>query len=128
VGSGLPAFTHHPKTTFMAITNDQLKDYEFLQDMYADEYFPKFLVDKCKAILVRLCETIEAEKPADDESLLQLTHAATNEFNDLTAEFEENDSDFETAAREAVAADFDFIVKAYGFDLDVEDVIAPRDW
>jgi hypothetical protein len=128
VGSGLPAFTCHPKTTFMAITNDQLKDYQFVQDMYADDYFPKFLVDKCKAILIRLCETIEAQKPADDESLLQLTRAATNEFNDLTVEFEENDSDFETAAREAVAADFDFIVKAYGFDLDVEDVIATRDW
>jgi Family of unknown function (DUF5713) len=112
----------------MPITNDQLKSYPFLQEMYEDEYFPKFLVDKSKAILVRLCEAIEAQKPANNESLLQLTHAATNEFNELSDEFLENDSELETGAREAIGGDFDFIVKAYGFDIDVEDVIATRDW
>lgn len=38
------------------------------------------------------------------------------------------DSEREANAREILAADFDFIVKAYGFDLDIEEVIAPRDW
>jgi Family of unknown function (DUF5713) len=112
----------------MPITNDQLKSYPFLQVMYEDEYFPKFLVDKGKAILVRLCETIEARKPADNDSILQLTHAATDEFNALAEEFFENDSDIETVAREAIGGDFAFIVKAYGFDIDVEEVIATRDW
>jgi len=112
----------------MPITNDQLKSYPFLQEMYEDEYFPTFLVDKGKAILVRLCEAIEARNPADNDSLLQLTHAATNEFNALADEFLENDSEIETAAREAIGSDFAFIVKAYGFNIDVEDVIATRDW
>ena len=112
----------------MPITNNDLKDYPFLQEMYGDDYFPSFLVDKCKAILVRLCESIEAQKPTDNESLLRLTHAATNEFNALSDEFLENDSEIETGAREAIAADFDFIVKAYGFEIDIEEVIAPRDW
>jgi hypothetical protein len=112
----------------MPITNDQLKSYPFLQEMYEDEYFPRFLVDKGKAILVRLCEAIEARKPADNDSLLQLTHAATNEFNALADEFLENDSELETAARGAIGSDFAFIVKTYGFDIDVEDVIATRDW
>src|SRR5688572_30801499 len=99
----------------MPITNDQLKNYPFLQEMYEDGYFPTFLVDKGKAILVRLCETIEARKPADNDSLLQLTHVATDEFNALAEEFLENDSEIETVARDAIGVDFAFIVKAYGF-------------
>ena len=112
----------------MPITNDKLKDYPFLQGMYRDGYFPDFLVDKGKQILIRLCEAIEAQQPQDDQSLLRLTHAATEEFNRLGEEFVENDSELETAAREAIGEDFDFIVKAYGFDVDIEEVIAPRDW
>jgi len=68
------------------------------------------------------------QKPAENDSLLQLTHAATNEFNALAEEFFEKDSELETAAREAIGSDFAYIVKAYGFDIDVEDVIATRDW
>lgn len=112
----------------MAIQNEKLHDYPFLQEMYEDEYFPDFLVDKGKAILIRLCERIEAEKPVDDESVYALTHAATEEFNKLQEEFWKNDSEIETAARDCIGTDFYFIVQAYGFDLDGEEVIAPRDW
>lgn len=112
----------------MAITNQQLKDYPFLQEMYEDDYFPKFLVDKGKGILVRLCEAIEARRPDNAADLFQLTHAATDEFNVLGEEFLENDSELETGAREAIAANFDFIVKSYGFDVDIEEAIATRDW
>ncbi|WP_395734562.1 DUF5713 family protein, partial [Prosthecobacter sp.] len=85
-------------------------------------------VDKGKAILVRLCEAIEAQKPSDEASLLRLTHAATEEFNVLQDEFIEQESEIETGAREAIGEDFDFIAKAYGFNTDVEDLIATRDW
>lgn len=112
----------------MPITNDHLKSYPFLQEMYDDDYFPKALVDKGRDLLVHLCEAIEEQKPANDAGLLELTHAATEEFNELAVEFEEAGSEIETAAREAIGADFEFIVKAYGFDIDLEDVIATRDW
>ncbi len=112
----------------MAIRNEKLKDCPLLKGMYSDGYFPKFLVDKGKDILIQLCETIEAHQPKDDESLFQLTHAATEEFNVLGEEFEENDSELETNAREVIGENFDFIVKAYGFNVDIEEVIAPRDW
>ncbi|HEU0177581.1 MAG TPA: DUF5713 family protein [Blastocatellia bacterium] len=112
----------------MPITNDKLKNYPFLEEMYKDDYFPTFLVDKGKAILVRLCEAIEAEKPADNDSLLRLTHAATDEFNALDQELVENGSEIETIAREIIAENFEIIVKAYGFDIDTEDVIGTRDW
>jgi hypothetical protein len=46
----------------------------------------------------------------------------------LADEFIENDSDIETVARDAIGGDFAFIVKAYGFDIDSEKVIATRNW
>lgn len=113
----------------MAIENEKIRNRELLAEMYADDYFPNFLVDKIKAILLDLCEQIERGQPKDDESLLKLTHAATERINGLAEEFEENDSELETGAREAMGAEFEFIVRTYGFaDVDIEDVIEPRDW
>jgi Family of unknown function (DUF5713) len=58
-----------------------------------------------------------------------LTHAATDDFNQLAEEFFEAESEIETAARECIAADFEFIANAYGFaNADVEELIATRDW
>lgn len=114
--------------SIMPITNEALKEHPFLEEMYEDSYFPNPLVDKGKAILVRLCEAIEAQKPASDEALLELTHAATEEFNVLAEEFLEQDSEIETGARECIAADFETIAEAYGFNVDIEDVIATREW
>ncbi len=112
----------------MHIKNQQILNHKFLQEMYEDNYFPNHLVDKAQQILIALCEAIERENPKNNESLFQLTHAATNQFNDLAAEFEENGCEIETGAREAIGADFEFTVKAYGFEVDIEDVIATRDW
>lgn len=113
----------------MPVSNEKIRNRELLASMYADGYFPDFLVDKIKAILLDLCEQIEREHPKDEQSLLKLTHAATELINGLAEEFEANDSELETGAREAMGAEFDFIVRAYGFeDVDIEDVIAPRDW
>ncbi|MFE6780350.1 DUF5713 family protein [Streptomyces sp. NPDC057702] len=113
----------------MAITNQRVVQYAFLSEMYADPYFPPHVVDKGVAVLRRLCERIEAERPADLPALHALTHPATEEFNALEEDFEEAGSEIETAARDAIAEDFWFIATAYGFaDVDVEELIAPRDW
>jgi len=112
----------------MTITNEKLKDYPFLQGMSEDDYFPQFLVEKGKKILTNLCEEIEAKNPKDDEALYVLTHAATDQFNALSEEFEENESEIETVAREWISEDFSFIASAYGFDAEREELIATRDW
>jgi len=113
----------------MPLTNDKTKSRAFLQDMANDDYFPKHLVDKGKQILVRLCERIEREKPADETALYKLTHAATDEFNDLAEEFDDEGSELETAARESIGEEFWFIANAYGYsNADAEELIATRDW
>ena len=113
----------------MAIANAKLKDYRFLQGMYQDSYFPNHLVDKGRQILIQLCETIESTPPESEADLYMLTHAATNQFNELAEEFLENDSEIETAARDCIATDFSFVATAYGFpEVDQEELVATRDW
>ena len=111
------------------ITHEKIKTYSFLQDMYDDSYFPDFLVDKGKIILLNLCRKIEKKKPDSLKKLYRLTHSATKKFNKLNDEFYDNDSEIETAARECIAEDFEFIATAYGFeDADIEELIENRDW
>lgn len=113
----------------MPVSNPAIAERAFLAGMYSDGYFPNHLVDKGKAILLKLCERIEAEQPADDEAVLALTDDATRAFNDLQEEFYEADSEIETAAREDIAENFGFILETYGFGhIDVEEAIRERDW
>jgi len=110
------------------LKNEKMKNYAFLKDMYSDSYFPKLLVDKVKTILIELSFDIEKTSPKNLDELYKLTHAATIKINDLQNEFFEQNSEIETGARESIGADFDFIAKAYGFDADGEELIAPREW
>ncbi|MFG2331761.1 DUF5713 family protein [Streptomyces sp. NPDC048604] len=113
----------------MPITNQQVAGHAFLQQMYADSYFPDHVVGQGEAILLRLCERIEAEQPSDLESLYALTQAATEEFNLLDGEFVAAGSEIETVAREWICEEFCFVASAYGFtEADAEELAAGRDW
>ncbi|GGX57716.1 DUF5713 family protein [Streptomyces fructofermentans] len=113
----------------MAVTNQRVEGYSFLQVLYADGYYPDAVVDKGREILLGLCERIESERPADLTALYVLTHAATEEFNALEAEFEAAGSEIETVARDEIGGDFLFVARAYGFrDADSEELTATRDW
>lgn len=112
-----------------ALKNADAKTHPFLADMFGDSYFPRKLVAKGALILVDLCAQFEAKKPSSADEVYALTHAATEAFNELQEEFFEADSEIETAARDAIAMDFEFILRAYGHAaLDLEEAIAPRDW
>ncbi|MFE7445562.1 DUF5713 family protein [Streptomyces chartreusis] len=113
----------------MSISNEQVIAHPFLKALYRDDYYPDAVVDRGRGILLRLCERIEAERPAGLAELYLLTHAATDEFNALQDEFWAADSEIETVAREEIAEDFWFVAGAYGFaDADSEELIATRDW
>ena len=52
----------------------------------------------------------------------------TEAINDLQEEFEENDSDLETGARDSIGETVEYILKWFDIDIDVEDAIRVRDW
>lgn len=108
--------------------NEKIKAYAFLADMQADAYFPSALVDKGKSILLELCAQIETETPAENTEVYALTHAATEKFNALNTELLAANSEIETTARENIARDIDFVLQTYGYYLDLEEALAPRDW
>lgn len=110
------------------LKNEKMKSYPFLKDMYADSYFPKFLVDKVKTILIELCSDIEKTSPKNLDELYKLTYSATIKINELQDDFFKHDSEIETNARESIGQDFDTIAKSYGFNADTEEIIAPREW
>ncbi|MEV1080064.1 DUF5713 family protein [Streptomyces sp. NPDC050211] len=113
----------------MSISNEQVAGHAFLQGLYEDDYYPDHVLDRGKAVLLRLCERIEADRPAGLAGLYVLTQAATQEFNDLEAEFDAAGSEIETVAREEIGGDFWFVAHAYGFeDADAEELIATREW
>lgn len=115
----------------MTTGNQQLQDHleqgGFLGEMAGNPYGPVPLVAKGAAIVLRLCERIETERPQDLDALYGLTHAATEEFNALAFEFEDHDSEIDTVARESIAGDCFTIARAYGFQPDSEELIATRD-
>ncbi len=72
---------------------------------------------------------MESDRPGGLAALYALTHAATEEFNELAAAFEEAGSEIETTAREEIGEAFWFVARAYGFaDADPEELVASRGW
>lgn len=116
-----------PKKSAASATNAAVKKYTFLEDMLGDDYYPQHLVKKGQGLLLALAAKIERTKPVGD-AVYALTHATTEAFNDLQDEFFEADSELETVAREAIAADVEFLLTTYGYTFDLEEAIAPRDW
>ena len=113
----------------MSLHNPKMAAYRFLAEMYGDPYFPNELVKKGEDILMELCHQIEQQNPASLDQLYALTHAATERFNDLQQEFDEQGSEIETVARDCIGTDFKAIAHAYGFDdADSEVLITTRDW
>ena len=49
-------------------------------------------------------------------------------INDLQEEFDENDSEIETVARECIGVTVDYILKWFGIPIDMEEAIRERDW
>ncbi len=113
----------------MKLTNEKINQYNWLAEMYSDSYYPTFLVDKIKAILLEVCQNIEEKQPKNLEELYEITNVGVLKINDLQDKFGENESELETVARECMGMDFDFIAKAYDFnDADGEALIYERDW
>lgn len=112
----------------MPINNKQVQKYSFLAELSPDPKFPNDLVDQGKAILVELCAQIEAQQPANLEEFYVLTQAATEQFNQLEALFQEKDSEQEMIVREAIALDMVMISLFYDYAAEAEDMIDNRTW
>ncbi|WP_269431305.1 DUF5713 family protein [Paenibacillus algorifonticola] len=101
--------------------------FEYLKEMYIDGYFPNFLVDKVKAELVKVVEFLE-QGNQDIEEIQAKLDIAINAINDIAEEFDENDSEIETVARESIAQTVEDILAFFGIEIETEAAIRERDW
>ncbi len=102
-------------------------NYQMLAEMYQDDYYPVFLVDKISALLHKVIALLE-----NDETDLKVIQSALDEavegINDLQAEFDENDSEIETVARDTIGETVAYILEWFDINIDIEDAIGARDW
>lgn len=103
------------------------EDYKLLEDMYRDGYFPNFLVDKIKILLQNVIAFLETGE-RDLENIQEKFDEMTLAINDLQEEFEDNDSELETGARESIGETVEYILRWFDIGIDVEDAIGERDW
>lgn len=70
-------------------------NYKLLDEMYQDDYYPAFLVDKVKDELQKVIALLESGE-TDTEVVQETLDEAVCGINDLQEEFDENDSEIET--------------------------------
>jgi hypothetical protein len=103
------------------------ENYVLLEDMVNDDYYPKFLVEKIKVLIlsiISLLENGETDKDIIQNRLDEMTVA----INDLQEEFDENDSEIETIARDSIAVTIGHIMEWFNIAIDMETALRERDW
>lgn len=103
------------------------QNYKLLEEMYQDEYYPNFLVDKVKGELQKVIYLLE-EGEKNTEIIQEKLDEAVCAINDLQEEFYENDSEIETVARDCIGVTVEYILKCFGIDIDTKEAIRERDW
>jgi hypothetical protein len=101
------------------------ENYFLLEEMYADAYYPKFLVDKLRIILLDLVIYL-SEDPRGREEIREKLDEIIIMINSLREEFRENDSEFESFAHACVASDLEYILRYFSVNIDPEE--AARGW
>ena len=102
-------------------------NYQLLDEMYEDEYFPDFLVDKVKNELQKVIDLLENGE-TDTEAVQEKLDEVVCTINDLQDEFDENDSEIETVARDCIGETVAYILERFGIPIDIEEAIRERDW
>ena len=100
---------------------------KLVDGMYQVDYYPAFLVDKVKDELQKVIDMLESGD-TDTEVVQETLDEAVCGINDLQEEFDENDSEIETVARECIGVTVDYILKWFGIPIDMEEAIRERDW
>lgn len=102
-------------------------NYTLLDEMYQDGYYPDFLVDKVKAELLKVISLLESGT-TDLAVIQEKLDEAVCAINDLQDEFDENDSEIETVARDCIGETVGYILEWFGIPIDIEEAIRERDW
>ena len=102
-------------------------NYKLLDEMYQDDYYPAFLVDKVKDEIQKVIDLLESGE-TDTDVIQEKLDEAVRAINDLQEEFDENDSEIETVARDCIGVTIAYILEWFDIPIDPEEAIRERDW
>ena len=102
-------------------------NYDLLNEMYQDDYYPNFLVDKIKNELQKVIDLLETGEK-DINIIQEKMDEIICSINNLQDEFDENDSEIETVARDCIGETVGYILDYFDIPIDVEEAIRERDW
>jgi hypothetical protein len=102
-------------------------DFDFLPEMYEDDYFPNSEVDKVKAAIQKVVTYLEKGE-TNPKKVQKKLDAMTLTINDLQNDFIDHDSELETGAANAIAETVDRILAHFQVDIDIEEAIREREW
>lgn len=102
-------------------------NYVLLNEMYQDDYYPKFLVDKIRNELQKVIDLLETGEK-DINIIQEKMDEIICSINNLQDEFDENDSEIETVARDCIGETVGYILDYFDIPIDVEEAIRERDW
>ncbi len=102
-------------------------NYDLLNEMYQDDYYPNFLVDKIRNELQKVIDLLEIGEK-DINIIQEKMDEIICSINNLQDEFDENDSEIETVARDCIGETVGYILDYFDIPIDVEEAIRERDW
>lgn len=84
-------------------------------------------MDKVKAEVLKAISLLESGE-TDTEVIQEKLDEVVCAINDLQEEFDENDSEIETVARDCIGKTVGYILEWFGIPIDTEEAIRERDW
>lgn len=102
-------------------------NYDLLNEMYQDDYYPNFLVDKIRNELQKVIDLLETGEK-DINIIQEEMDEIICSINNLQDEFDENDSEIETVDRDCIGETVGYILDYFDIPIDVEEAIRERDW
>ncbi|MBF0714096.1 hypothetical protein HZY83_05340 [Gemella sp. GH3] len=102
-------------------------NYILVSDMVEDEYYPNFLVEKVQDIIKKVITVLESGE-TNIEVIQEYLDEMTIEINDIQEQFEENNSEIESIARDSIAVTIEYILEWFNINIDLETALQERDW
>ena len=101
---------------------------ELLIPMYDDDYYPDVLVDELKQLLGQFSKQI-TKGGLSNEAIYHSAHETMVKINKMKPKFEDHDSSLDDTAADYIAEAMMMVVQEAGyFDIEMEELIANREW
>lgn len=102
-------------------------DFDYLPEMYEDDYFPNKEVDKVKKAIQKVVAFLE-KGDASTKKVQKKLDGMTLTINQLQNDFIDHESEIETGAANAIAETVERILAHFKVPIDIEDALAEREW